>query len=123
MSVSADDSADVLVACLCAGWCGTCKSYTDTFRELESRFAGRARFRWIDIEDEAELVDDVDVENFPTLLVSRGDAVRFFGTVTPHLRTAEAMVERVLVDAMPPLADAQAQALGARVRADGGDGA
>lgn len=115
------DSSDVLVACLCAGWCGTCKTYTDTFRELAARFAGRVRFRWIDIEDEADLVDDVDVENFPTLLVSRGDAVRFFGTVTPHLRTAEAMVERVLADAMPPLADAQAQALGSRVRAQGDD--
>lgn len=116
MTAHDTDPSDVFVACLCAGWCGTCQSYAATFRTLQERFGAQVRFRWVDIEDEAELMDDVDVENFPTLLVSRGEAVRFFGTVTPHLRTAEAMVERVLADAMPPLADAQAQALGGRVR-------
>ena len=35
------------------------------------------------MEDEAEVMGDVDVETFPTLLVSRNGRVLFFGTVLP----------------------------------------
>lgn len=50
-----------------------------------------ARFCWIDIEDHADLLDehDIDVENFPTLHIQRGNDVLFFGTMLPyhaHLR-------------------------------------
>jgi hypothetical protein len=45
------------------------------------------RFVWVDIEDEADLVDPVEVENFPTLLIAAADGVRFFGTVLPHRDT------------------------------------
>ena len=43
------------------------------------------RFRWLDIEDCADDMGDLDVENFPTLLITRGDVVLFFGTMLPHL--------------------------------------
>lgn len=46
-------------------------------------------FRWLDIEDEAEIVGDLDIENFPMLLISRKGFVLFFGTILPrpsHLR-------------------------------------
>ena len=51
------------------------------------------RAMWIDIEDEAELVGAIDVENFPTLLIARGSEVLFFGTVTPHLSTLARLVQ------------------------------
>ncbi len=31
------------------------------------------RFAWVDIEDESELVGDLDIEDFPTLLLARED--------------------------------------------------
>jgi thiol-disulfide isomerase/thioredoxin len=83
--------AETLVACLCAQWCGACRAYRATFDSLSAQF-GQHAFLWIDIEDEAELMGAVDVENFPTLLIVRGAAVRFFGTVTPHRETAERLL-------------------------------
>ena len=80
---TADDTSELLVACLCAAWCGTCRDYQAGFEALAARFP-KARFLWLDVEDEAELLDDYDVENFPTLLIQRDDTVLFFGTMLPH---------------------------------------
>ena len=44
----------------------------------------RAAFRWLDIEDRADEVGDREVENFPTIRVTRGDEVLFHGTLLPH---------------------------------------
>lgn len=73
----------MLIACLCARWCHICNGYRSTFDRVAAQWPEHA-FRWIDIEDEAERVGNVDVEDFPTLLI-RGDAgdVRFFGAVHP----------------------------------------
>ena len=60
------------------------------------------RLHWIDIEDEAELVGDLDIENFPTLLLARGPRVLFFGTVTPHAGTLERLVRGALDGSLHP---------------------
>ena len=86
-----------LVACLCADWCGTCREYRPRFEQLQTQFPS-VRFLWIDVEDQSELVDPIEVENFPTLLLARGDHAVFFGTVTPHLQT----LERLLISSMDP---------------------
>jgi len=52
-----------------------------------------ARFLWIDVEDDADLVNDYDVENFPTLLIQRDDTVVFFGTMLPHLELLQRTLE------------------------------
>ena len=51
------------------------------------------QFRWLDIEDEAEELGDLDVENFPTLLIARGDNVLFYGTMLPHISHLERLLE------------------------------
>jgi thiol-disulfide isomerase/thioredoxin len=80
------------VACLCAAWCGTCATYRATFDELALRHPDK-QFVWIDIEDQADVVGDLDVENFPTLLVQRDDTVAFFGTMLPDPAVAERLVK------------------------------
>lgn len=80
------------VACLCAAWCGTCASYRGTFDELARRHPDK-QFVWIDIEDQADLVGDLDVDNFPTLLLQRGDVVAFFGTMVPDGGVADRLVQ------------------------------
>lgn len=80
------------VACLCAAWCGTCQSYRASFNDLAARHPDK-QFVWIDIEDQADLVGDLDVENFPTLLLQHGPTVTFFGTVVPDLRVAERLLQ------------------------------
>jgi thioredoxin 1 len=80
------------VVCLCAAWCGTCGSYADTFQALSEALPGH-RYRWIDIEDEADLVGDIDVETFPTLMVAHQGQVLFAGPVLPRLGDAQRLVE------------------------------
>ena len=84
------DSA-VLVACLCAEWCGVCRDYRSAFEQVKRRFP-QARFLWVDVEDQADLIDPIDVENFPTLLIAVGNQARFFGTMTPQADNLERMI-------------------------------
>lgn len=74
---------ELLVACLCADWCGTCREYRPGFEALAQQWPD-AGFHWVDIEEEADWLGDLDVENFPTLLIQRGDVVLFFGTMLPQ---------------------------------------
>lgn len=85
------EEAGWIVACLCAAWCDVCKQYRPDFDKLADAHPDK-RFLWIDVEDEADFIGDIDVDNFPTLLIQRGDRVRFFGTVLPDARLAERLV-------------------------------
>jgi thioredoxin 1 len=85
------ESGAWVVACLCAAWCDTCQQYRSSFDALASRHPDK-RFVWIDIEDQADVVGDLDVENFPTLLIQRGDTVAFFGTVLPDQTLADRLI-------------------------------
>lgn len=118
MSQPETPAVDALwVVCLCAQWCGTCGVYAPLFASLQAEFA-QARFRWIDIEDEADLVDPVEVENFPTLLIARGGQARFFGTVMPHLETLRRLVQSHSAEEAPrALADPELAALVQRLGA------
>ena len=71
-----------LVVCLCAEWCGTCRDYREPLRAVAAGFPEDA-FAWIDVEDESDLVGDLDIETFPTLLVLTGSQVLFYGPVLP----------------------------------------
>jgi thioredoxin 1 len=84
-----------LVACLCAEWCGTCKAYRQTFADLAQQHPADC-FVWIDIETHADHLGDVDIENFPTLLIQSANrgTVQFYGTVLPHANVAARMLER-----------------------------
>lgn len=104
----------LLVACLCAQWCGTCRDYRPLFDQLQAEFAD-AKFVWIDIEDEADLVDPVEVDNFPTLLVVADGQARFFGTLTPHIDTLRRILQTQLSAQRAPSVEPQAQALAQRV--------
>lgn len=74
---------ELLVVCLCADWCGTCREYRPGFEALARQWPD-AGFHWVDVEEEADWIGDFDVENFPTLLIQRGDVVLFFGTMLPQ---------------------------------------
>ena len=90
-----DDGAALKVVCLCAAWCGTCRDYRRTFSELAVAYP-QASFRWIDIEDEADELGDLDIEDFPFLLVARHGVVLFFGALLPHKSHLARMVENFL---------------------------
>ncbi|MBX3652743.1 MAG: thioredoxin family protein [Ramlibacter sp.] len=105
-----------LVACLCAEWCGVCRDYAAPFQALASQWP-EARFAWIDIEDEADLLDSLEVENFPTLLIARGREPLFFGPLAPQPGTLERLLRTCLAGAGAPaaVADPAVHALSARL--------
>ena len=107
----------LLVACLCARWCGVCGQYRERFDEVQARFP-QVRFLWIDVEDDADLLHPLDVEDFPTLLIAAGSEPRFFGPLAPHAQTLERLVRSQLEDASPKaLTDPVLTQVLARVRA------
>jgi thioredoxin reductase (NADPH) len=56
-------------------------------------------FAWADIEDDAELVGDIDVDNFPTLAVFRDGRPLHFGVSLP--------LEQVVGRTLQSVADAE----------------
>ena len=95
-----------MVACLCADWCGACREYKPLFDALAVKFP-QARFVWVDVEDEADLIDPIEVENFPTILISAGVTPLFFGTVLPHIETLQRLIQDKMMDDVPtPVKDA-----------------
>ncbi len=116
MSSPSSQAPSLLIACLCAQWCGTCRDYRPLFDHLQAEF-GAAHFAWVDVEDEADLVDPIDVEDFPTLLIASGGQARFFGMLTPHLETLRRLVQSQLDSPSPPHPDATVQALTQRLLA------
>lgn len=92
MVASSGGQPRLLVACLCAAWCGSCRDDRATFQGLAERFTGEADFAWVDVEDEADSLGDLDIENFPTLLIAAGETTLFLGPVTPQAQTAERLL-------------------------------
>ena len=80
-----------MVICLCAAWCGTCRSFQPLF-EAAAAAHPALRFHWIDVEDEADLLGDIDVETFPTLVIGNADRVHFAGPMLPQ----PGQIERLL---------------------------
>ena len=73
----------LFVACLCADWCGTCREYREGFDRLADAHPDIC-FAWIDIENQADRFDDLDVENFPTILIE--DAITTRRNCVPRSR-------------------------------------
>ncbi|MBY4897712.1 thioredoxin family protein [Cupriavidus sp. AU9028] len=88
-------SAGRLVACLCAAWCGTCNTYQAVWEQLASQHPGDC-FVWIDIETHADALGDIDIENFPTVMVQpiAGGPPDFYGTLLPHAATLQKLLEK-----------------------------
>ena len=110
------------VACLCAAWCRTCDGYAPVFEQVLQGLRNQHPnlvTHWIDIEDEAELLGDLDIETFPTIVVADAGGVRFAGPLTPQPETLQRLLRAVLsapVSAEAPAVLAFAQRLRQRGR-------
>jgi len=83
-----------VVVSLCAAWCNTCDEFRVAF-ERNAAARPDAQFIWLDIEDDHEICGDIDVENFPTLAVFRGDAPLHFGISLPHEATVARLIGKL----------------------------
>jgi thioredoxin 1 len=95
------------VVCLCAEWCRACKDYRFAFSERAQALAKKypdVRFVWIDVEDSADLVGDLDIETFPTLLVGHDEGLNFLGAVTPQPEVLSRLLNSLLAPQAPRMA-------------------
>ena len=78
------------------------------------------RLHWVDIEDEAELVGDLDIETFPTIVIADESHVRFAGPITPEPETLARVLRARIADTGPdarwPPAAPDVELLVARLR-------
>ena len=108
------------VACLCAAWCRTCESYREVFEAACAELPPDGlKVQWIDIEDEAELVGDLDIETFPTLLIADDRHVRFAGPLTPQPETLRRVLKAHLDDHRSSSVPPEIEALATRLRSVG----
>lgn len=113
--------AEWLVACLCAEWCGSCRGYREAFENAAREAQRGVRYAWIDIEDHPDVMGDIEVESFPSLLIAKGDEVAFFGAVMPHPSTLASLVRRARLGQLSTVEDRAIAELARRARAHSRD--
>ncbi len=106
------------VICLCAEWCGTCREWRPQLATQAALMPG-VQFAWVDVEDQADAMGDLDIETFPTLLVAQGDRARFLGPVLPTASAIGRLLESLRGDPRAGNASAEADDLLARLREAG----
>jgi thioredoxin 1 len=82
----------LLAICLCAQWCGTCREYQVTFQQVAAQ-CPQWQCVWIDVEVQHLLVDGLEVENFPTLLLAQKGRPVFWGPLTPQPQTLKRLLQ------------------------------
>jgi len=86
------DPARLVVVSLCAAWCDTCTQFRTAYERI-AQARPDATFVWLDIEDDAAIAGDIDVDNFPTLAIYRGRTPVHFGVSLPHETTVGRLVD------------------------------
>jgi thioredoxin 1 len=89
----AADATPIIVA-LCAAWCDTCGQFRASFENI-ARARPTMLFVWLDIEDDADICGDIEVENFPTLAIYRRRKVLHFGVSLPHEATVARLIDEI----------------------------
>jgi len=88
------DHGMVAVVALCAAWCDTCAEFRNTLDRL-----AQARpdivFVWLDIEDDSAICGDIDIENFPTLAIYRGERLLHYGVSLPQEGTVARLIDEL----------------------------
>ena len=88
------------VVTLCAAWCDTCTEFCGTFEGIAAA-RPESLFIWLDIEDDAEICGDIDVENFPTLAIYRGDTLLHYGVSLAQEGAVARLIDELGAHAAP----------------------
>ncbi len=82
------------IACLCAGWCRACEAYRPVFEATAAQLG--LPMHWVDVEDEADRLGDLDIQTFPTLLLFNDHDLLFGGPVLPDASTLQRLVRHAV---------------------------
>ena len=92
------EASSLVIVALCAAWCDTCNEFRAAFERMALARPGML-FVWLDIEDDSFVCGDIDIENFPTLAIYRGDTLLHFGVSLPHEGTVARLIDEMGVRA------------------------
>lgn len=92
---------------LCAAWCDTCGQFRGAFQRIATEHRS-AKFIWLDIEDDAQVVGEVDVENFPTLAIYQDGRLVHFGVSLPQEGLVRRLVESFVAEPRAELREPEA---------------
>lgn len=81
-----------LIVGLCASWCNNCADWRRTVSLLAEKYREFC-FVWLDIDEHADMVAEVDLETLPVLLVQDNDQVLFLGSVIPKKDVTERIIQ------------------------------
>lgn len=95
-------AADVWVVCLCAEWCHVCRDLQPVFSHMRQRLP-EVRWVWLDIEDHAEALGEMDLTTFPTYLIGSDRGVLQFAPGPTNAVALEHFVRPYLRGAMAPM--------------------
>ena len=95
------EHASTVVVSLCAAWCDTCTEFRSTFERI-AQARPDTLFIWLDIEDDSEICGEIDVENFPTLAIYRGEKLLHYGISLPLQAAVSRLIDEIA--ARPDLA-------------------
>ncbi|MDR2016883.1 MAG: thioredoxin family protein [Burkholderiales bacterium] len=93
------DENALLVICLCAEWCAVCRDFKPEYSALAQQHP-KTLFAYIDIEDDEALIGALELDDFPTLVVFRGDALVHFGIVKAKRSNIVQLLQKL--NASPP---------------------
>jgi thioredoxin reductase (NADPH) len=106
----------LVVIAFCAEWCGTCREFRPVLERIAAAHPDML-FAWADIEDDADIVGDIDVDNFPTLAIFRDGRPLHFGVSLPLERVVTRLIESVSeTGGVLPSLPAEVIELGRRLR-------
>ena len=94
------DEDRVVVVVLCAAWCDTCTEFRIAFERIAAAHP-EALSVWLDIEDDAPICGDIDVENFPTLAIYRGASLLHCGVSLPQEATVARLIDEMMQRRQP----------------------
>jgi hypothetical protein len=91
----------VQAICLCASWCSVCRDFVAQYQSAKDADQS-VSYEWLDVENDVQRLGDVEVENFPCLLIAVAGEPVFFGPISPNRATLARLIQSAA--GMQPLA-------------------
>lgn len=87
----------LMVVVLCAEWCGVCREFRQQWDAHVFAKHDEVAYRWVDIEDRADLAGDLEIDTFPSLAVFAGPVPVFFGAISPNMEILQRVSQSAAV--------------------------
>jgi thioredoxin reductase (NADPH) len=95
-------SQTLLVVCLCAEWCAVCRDFKPEYLALAQQHP-EILFAYLDIEDDEAFIGALELDDFPTLAIFRGNALIYFGVAKAKRDNVVHLLQKLTASPPQPL--------------------